>query len=75
MCRGKIYDDLAAGAIDGRHAFLEAKEAALVGTGEEPGMANVFDVDFYRHPSEVPVEYLPPSPFIDFATDLPTADR
>lgn len=71
----KVYDDLAAGTINGQHAFLEAKEASLVGTGEEPGMANVFDVDFYRHPSEIPVEYLPPAPSIEFAKDLPTADR
>jgi hypothetical protein len=71
----KVYDDLHAGVINGRHAFLEAKEATLQGTGEEPGMANVFDVDFYRHASEIPDEYLPPSPFIDFAEDLPTADR
>ncbi len=71
----KVYDDLATGAINGRHAFLEAKEAALIGTGEEPGMANVFDVDFYRHPSDIPDEYLPPAPFIEFAEDLPSADR
>jgi hypothetical protein len=71
----KVYEQLAAGTIDGRHAFLEAKDATLLGTGEEPGMANVFDVDFYRHPSDIPAEYLPPSPFIDFAEDLPTADR
>jgi hypothetical protein len=71
----KVYDDLAVGTINGQHAFLEAKDAALMGTGEEPGMANVFDVDFYRHVSDIPTEYLPPSPFIDFAEDLPTADR
>jgi hypothetical protein len=71
----KVYDDLAAGTINGRHAFLEAKEAALLGTGEEPGMANIFDVDFYQHPSEIPDEYLPPAPSIEFTNDLPTADR
>ena len=73
--RKQVYDDLAAGTIDGRHAFSEAKELALLGTGEEPGMANVFDVAFYDGPADVPAEYLPPSPFIDFTEDLPSSDR
>jgi hypothetical protein len=71
----KVYDDLAAGTIDGRQAFLEGTEAALLGTGEEPGLANVFDVDLYHSPADIPADYLPPSPSIDFAEDLPTADR
>lgn len=69
-----VYDDLTAGSLDGRGAFLASTEAALVGTGEEPGLANVFDVHRYREPSDVPAQYLPPSPEIDFADDLPTAD-
>lgn len=73
--RKQVYGDLAAGIIDGRHAFSEAKELALLGTGEEPGMANVFDVAFYDGPADVPAEYLPPSPFIDFTEDLPSSDR
>jgi len=71
----RVYDQLAAGSLGGRQAFMEAKDAALVGTGEEPGLANVFDVDFYRHPQDIPGEYLPPSPTIDFTEDLPTSDR
>jgi hypothetical protein len=69
------YDALAAGTIDGRQAFLDAHEAGLSGTVEEPGVSNVFDVDFYQHGGEIPAEYLPPAPFIEFARDLPTADR
>ena len=38
-------------------------------------MANVFDVDFYERGSDIPSEYLPPAPFIEFAENLPTADR
>jgi hypothetical protein len=73
--RKATYTSLASGAIDGRQAFLDATEAGLSGTVEAPGMANVFDVDFYQQPSDIPEAYLPPSPFIEFAEDLPTADR
>ena len=69
------FDSLLSGAIDGRQAFLDAHEAGLSGTVDQPGVSNVFDVDYYRHGGEIPAEYLPPSPFIEFATDLPTADR
>ena len=69
------YLSLAGGSIDGRQAFLAAHEAGLSGTVEDPGVSNIFDVDFYQHPDEIPEEYLPPSPFLEFAEDLPTADR
>jgi hypothetical protein len=69
------FDSLSAGEIDGRQAFLDAHEAGLSGTVEAPGVSNVFDVDAYRHGGDIPPEYLPPSPFIEFASDLPTADR
>lgn len=69
------YRSLASGAIDGREAFSQATEAGLSGTVEDPGVSNVFDVDYYQHPDEIPADYLPPSPFIDFTEDLPTADR
>jgi hypothetical protein len=69
------YDHLASGAIDGRQAFLEATEAGLSGTVEAPGVANVFDVDFYDQATDIPEEYLPPAPFLSFERDLPTADR
>ncbi len=69
------YQSLVAGEISGHDAFLASTEAGLSGTVEDPGVANVFDVDFYQHSSDIPPEYLPPSPFIEFAQDLPTADR
>ncbi len=71
----ETYQSLASGAIDGRQAFLAGHDPGLSGTVDGPGMANVFDVDFYEHPTDIPPEYLPPAPFIDFAEDLPTADR
>jgi hypothetical protein len=69
------YEALVAGSIDGAHAFRTGTDAGLSGTVEDPGVSNVFDVDFYRHGEDIPSEYLPPAPFIDFAEDLPTADR
>ncbi len=69
------YESLASGAIDGRQAFLAATEAGLSGTVEDPGVSNIFDVDCYQHAADIPAEYLPPPPFIEFAEDLPTADR
>ena len=70
-----VYTSLAEGRIDGRQAFLAGSEAGLSGTVDEPGLSNVFDVDFYPHATDIPEQYLPPSPFIQFAEDLPSADR
>lgn len=69
------YDALASGRIDGKEAFLDASDVSLLGTAGAPGVSNIFDVDFYETPAEIPTEYLPPSAFIQFADDLPTTDR
>ena len=69
------WQALASRAIDGRQAFLTAREAGLSGTVETNGVSNVFDVDWYPDAEDIPEEYLPPTPFRSFATDLPTADR
>lgn len=69
------YEALVAGTIDGRQAFMDGSEAGLSGTVDGPGMANVFDVDNYPETTDIPAQYLPPSAFIEFARDLPTADR
>ena len=69
------WQDLERGAIDGRGAFAAAHELGLSGTIESDGVSNVFDVDWYDGLDDVPADYLPPSPFLKFAEDLPTADR
>lgn len=69
------YERLSSGAIDGRQAFLEASDVSLLGTAEAPGVSNVFDVDFYSTPAEIPTAYLPPAAFIQFAEDLSTTER
>jgi hypothetical protein len=69
------WQDLERGAIDGRAAFAAARELGLSGTVDTGGIANVLDIDWYEGPDDVPANYLPPSPHITFAVDLPTADR
>ena len=69
------WQSLVSGAIDGRQIFLAASEAGLSGTVETTGVSNVFDVDWYERPEDIPEEYLPSGAFITFAKDLPTADR
>ncbi len=69
------WQALESGAINGRAAFLAAHEAGLSGTVETTGVSNVFDVEWYDSPGDIPEAYLPPAPFATFAEDLPTADR
>ena len=69
------YRSLASGAIDAKQAFLSASDAGLSGTVEGEGVSNIFDVDFYEQTGDIPARYLPPSAFIEFAEDLPSADR
>jgi hypothetical protein len=69
------YESMKSGAINGRQAFLASSESGLSGTVEDPGVSNVFDVDYYQHAGDIPGEYLPPAAFIEFAEDLPSADR
>jgi hypothetical protein len=69
------WQELESGALEARAAFLQAHEAGLSGTVETDGVSNVFDVDWYERAEDIPAEYLPPSPAITFAQDLPTADR
>jgi hypothetical protein len=61
--------------LDGCVYSLAGSDAGLSGTVEAPGVSNIFDVDYYEHAEEIPDEYLPPSPFIEFVEDLPTSDR
>ncbi len=72
------WEALEAGRIDGRQAFLTSADAGLSGTVDGDGLANVFDVDWYDSPADIPEEYLPPSPpSSTFAAgpSQPTAER
>jgi hypothetical protein len=53
-------------------AFSEAHDILLCGVYEDEQMVSeVIAVQHYRHADDVPPEYLPPSPFIEFEDDLP----
>lgn len=69
------HEGLASGAISGAEAFARSHEAGLVALGRNDDTVNLFDVEHYAHPDEIPAEYLPPQPFITFQEDLPFADH
>lgn len=65
------YADLVDGDVDLSEAFSDARDISLCGVFEaEQTASNVILVQHYRRPRDVPDEYLPPSPFIEF-TDSP----
>jgi hypothetical protein len=68
------YVDLENGTVQVAEAFADAHDVSLCGVFEDESEASdVILVEHYAHASEIPAEYLPPSPFIEFAEDLPTA--
>jgi len=68
-------DALVSGALPGAEAFARSHEAGLVATAEDGGVSNLFDVEHYGRPGDIPPEYLPPQPFIRFPEDLPPAEH
>ncbi len=52
--------------------FATAKELALIGVVQEESIksSNVFDVERYEAPDEIPESYLPGAPFEKFSGDL-----
>jgi hypothetical protein len=69
------YISLEADAITPQAAFARSREPALVATAEGDGVSNLFDIDNYRHPDDIPNQYLPPQAYIEFAHDLPAAEH
>lgn len=48
------YQSLSTGAISGSEAFARSHQAGLVATAEGGGVSNVFDVEHYPQPGEIP---------------------
>lgn len=64
------YADLVAGELTARDVFSDARDISLCGVFEEEGAASqVFLVQHYRRPRDVPADYLPPNPFLEFTDD------
>ena len=65
------YADLVEGDVDVTEAFADARDISLCGVFEaEQAVPNVILVQHYRRARDVPGDYLPPSPYIEF-TDSP----
>ena len=54
------------GALSPDDAFDGAHDLALSSVFESDAASNVVDVEHFRHISDVPADYLPPSPLIEF---------
>lgn len=66
------YEKIEAAEATVIDVFADAHDISLCSVFEEEGMASeVIFVQHYPHFSDVPAEYLPPSPFITFEDDLP----
>jgi hypothetical protein len=63
------YTDLEAGDVAPADAFAQSRDISLCGVFEEEQAANVILVQHYRRPDDVPSDYLPPSPFLEFTDD------
>jgi hypothetical protein len=65
------FEDIARGRVPVSESFSDAHDVTLCGVYEEEGRASdVMVVQHYGHARDVPAEYLPPSPFIEFTEDL-----
>lgn len=64
------YGDLVSGDVALAEAFTSARDISLCGVFEGgPTASNVFVVQHYRRSRDVPPDYLPPSPFLEFTDD------
>jgi len=71
------YDALVAGSLAPRRAFDDATNLVLCGVAAEEDIvaSNLFEVANYGSAADIPAEYLPGAPYIEFADDLDaTAD-
>ncbi len=66
----ETFADVVAGDVALADVFSEARDISLCGVFEEDEAAsNVFLVQHYRRPRDVPADYLPSSPFLEFTDD------
>jgi hypothetical protein len=66
------YEDLRSRLVPPADAFADAREITLCGVAVADSVlsSNVFDVDRYESPADIPVEYRPGAPFLAFDEDL-----
>jgi hypothetical protein len=67
---GTTYDRYAIGEADTNGIFAEARDLALCSVFAAPeAVSNVVVAETYGSVADVPPEYLPPQPFLEFAED------
>jgi|HubBroStandDraft_1064217.scaffolds.fasta_scaffold16271_4 hypothetical protein len=67
---GDSYDRYAVGEGDTNDIFEDARDLALCSVFAVPdAVSNVIVAETYRRVADVPPEYLPPQPFLEFAED------
>jgi hypothetical protein len=66
------YELIESGEATVVDVFSDARDISLCSVYEEEGMASeVILIEHYPHFADVPTDYLPPSPFIEFEDDVP----
>jgi hypothetical protein len=64
------YADVVAGDLEPGELFSDARDISLCGVAEDEGdVTNVFLVQHYRRARDVPSDYLPGSPFLEFTDE------
>jgi hypothetical protein len=64
------FGDVLAGDVDRDELFSDARDISLCAVfDDEQAASNVLLVQHYRRVRDVPAEYLPPSPFIEFTDE------
>jgi hypothetical protein len=68
------YEDIEVGELDWSEVFSDARDISLCGVvDEEEAASNVFVVQHYRRRRDVPDDYVPGSPILEF-TDEPDGE-
>lgn len=64
------YEQMRDGDVEPAHAFDDARDMTLCGVYEVDGMVeNIALIRRFRHVDDVPAEYLPPGPFLEFSEE------
>jgi hypothetical protein len=70
------YEQLADGDVQPAQAFDEARDMTLCGVYEVDGMVeNIAPIRRFRRVDDVPADYLPPAPFLEFSEENSPTDE
>jgi len=70
------YEQLRDDDLEPAHAFDEARDLTLCGVYEVDGsVENIALIRRFRHADDVPADYLPPGPFLEFSEENAPTDE